>query len=206
MTDREDKELAKIEEFCDADAKVSEWVDVYFNHEDGVGEISKSDLKTYFEGCTAKELSAEARKKLAFSHYGQKQRSRVVKEIWEEKYDEFKKWVKDKYIPEAEASGQKLYHLKGKPESKSEGMVSFFADMTAFAFADEGDYTFENFDLVTSARIASYEGHQKGNWKKEDYQIPISGYNNGVPFAPASFPPDFPEKALNFIRSWSSIH
>lgn len=202
---KELREEQEINDFLDADNRVFEWVDVYFNKEDGISVIEKGDLRTYFEGCGATEPSAESRKKLAFRHYGQKQRSAVMKEIWGDKYDRFKKWVAEEYIPDAEASGLKLFHLKNKPDTKSEGMISFFADMTAFAFSPEDGYTFENFDLVTSTRIASYEKHVQGGWKKEDFQIPIPGYNDDKPFAPASFPPDFPAKALEQIRTWSTL-
>lgn len=203
--DGEDKLNQQIEEFIDADTRVSEWIDVYFNKEDGIPEINKGDLNIFFEGCGAKEPSSEVQKQLSFNHYGQKQRSSVMREIWGDKYSKFKEWIKDEYIPEAENKGVKLFHLKNKPDSKSEGMLSFFADMTALAFASEGGYSFENFDLITSNRMRSYETHIKGGWKKEDFQITISGYNENKPFAPASFPPDFPSRALEKIRTWSNL-
>lgn len=215
MTDREDRELVKIEEFYDADAKVFEWVDVYFNKEDGIGVIEKSDLRTYFEGCGAKEPSDEARKKLAFKHYGNKSRSNSMKEIWGDKYKEFKRFCNE-YVEDYESESGKVLpvvefkHGDGPSTfSKTEGMVSFFADLTALAFAFDDEYVFKNFDYVNNAREKAFRVRsEKSKLTEEDrvkIRITIPGYNNDKAFVPASFPPDFPAKALEKIRTWSTL-
>jgi len=215
MTDREERELVKIEEFYDADTKVSEWVDVYFNKEDGIGEIDKSTLRTYFEGCGATEPRAESRKTLAFKHYGNKSRSKVMREVWGDRYNEFKTFCRE-YVEDYESEiGKTLPAVEFKHEnrpstfSKTEGMMSFFADMTALAFASDDEYAFQNFDEVNHVREqASRIRSEKGKLSEEDrakIRITIPGYNNNKPFVPASFPPDFPTKALEKIRTWSTL-
>lgn len=212
--DTEDRELAKVEEFYDADAHVFTWVDGYIKREEE-GELDKGQLRNFFEYCGAKEPRAELKDKLKFKSYGNKARSKVMKDVWGDHYGEFKDWC-DKYVDEyEEKTGKKLPHIAFKDkdeqgnviatrEVKTEGMRGFFADLTAYAFGSEGDYTFEDLDLVTRARLDSGKAREEGV-KIERFRIKIEGYNKDKEFEPAGFPPDFPEKALNFIRSWSSI-
>lgn len=207
--DQENRLEQRMNEFYDADTHISTWADVYFNKKDGISEIDRSDLRPFFEYCGAKEPSTELRGKLDSKHFGNKSRATVMRDVWGKHYDDMIEFC-NSYVAEYESKGETLPHLKDKPKSKTEGMIGFFTDLTALAFAGEGNYTFEDFDLVTSKRIESFEARKVGSWKKENFQITIKGYNKNeegveVPFAPASFPPDFPEKALSFIRTWSSV-
>ncbi len=127
-----------------------------------------------------------------------------------DKYKEYREFC-NKYIAEyEERTGKELPKVEFKHDdkpstfSKTEGMRGFFADLTAYSFADTNEYKFETLDLVTRARLNNGKAREDGT-KTERFRVTIEGYNKNKSFEPAGFPPDFPEKALSFVRTWSSV-
>ena len=196
--------------FNDAESHVFTWLDLYLQGKQEK-ELNNVELKTLFEFCGATDkIELELREKFAVKHYGNKSRSESMEAVWGGKYKEYREFC-NKYVAEYEERiGKELPKVEFKHDdkpstfSKTEGMRGFFADLTAYAFADTNEYTFETLDLVTRARLNNGKARKEGT-KTERFRITIEGYNKNKSFEPAGFPPDFPEKALGLIKSWSRI-
>lgn len=189
----------------DADTHVSTWLDSYLKGEPE-RELNNVELKTLFEFCGATDkIEPEVRKKFESKHYGNKSRSEAMEAVWGSKYKEYREFCNIYVAEYEERTGKELPKVEFKHDnkpstfSKTEGMRGFFADLTAYAFAEHNsDYTFETLDLVTRARLNNGKAREDGT-KLERFRIKIEGYNKNKEFEPAGFPPDFPEKALSFI-------
>lgn len=209
-----DKEEMLEIAFNDADSHVSTWLDLYLQNEANT-ELNNIELKTLFEFCGATDkIDPELRKKFESKHYGNASRSEAIEAVWGGKYKEYRKFCNE-YVKEYEkTTGKELPKVKitvgvkdGDPPkfTKTSGMKGFFADLTAYAFAEhDSDYPFETLDKVTRARLNNGKAREDGT-KTERFRIKIEGYNKNKEFESAGFPPDFPEKALSFIRTWSSV-
>ncbi len=81
--DSEDRLDQNMNEFYDADTHVSTWADVYFNNKDGISEIDRGDIRTFFEYCGATDkIEPELREKFSAKHYGNKSRSEAMEAVW----------------------------------------------------------------------------------------------------------------------------
>ena len=125
-----------------------------------VGEISSDVLRDVLEDCKAnfKELREKGKKGL--SMINEKKRKLGMKEVWGDKFKEYRDWVETYIIDYETRTGNKLpisinkFDIKNedrKPsERKDKGMLNFFVDITAYA---SGDLSFVDFKELLQVRL-----------------------------------------------------
>ncbi len=166
-------------------------------------EIHQPDLRSVLESFGANfNLSETERESLR--GYSEKQRSKGVKAVWGNKYDSYNQWTK-KYVQEYEQqTGQVLPSLQRQTNSpspkepshrKNSGMKQFLNDLTCFA---AGELSSENFALYTETRIKN--GIAWSESRKND-RVKISVPTSSKPILIGSFPPDFPQKAFDWLKN-----
>lgn len=158
-------------------------------------------FREYFEslGFDFGWLSLEDLEKL--SGYPASSTGPVVRKIMgEAKKADFEVWVKNWAHIEA------LPHLEPKEgeerdkKSNFEGLKGLFYDLVAYA---AGAKTPEQLVVTFSARMINGKIRRLGFTKKEyRMHILVVGYNGDKPFAPASFPEDYPSDLLEFLERW----
>ena len=138
------------------------------------------------------EISENARKSLG--RYSNKGKREGLNEVWgKERVDMFKSWAIGEYIPVVEKrAGRELHTLWDKKtetfdDVKHSGMMHFFGELTGFA---AGEITFEKYKRLTEDRL------RKGiKWEFGDRYEPYK------PSPHASFPVDFPVKAIDRLKT-----
>lgn len=85
--------------------------------------------------------------------------------------------------------GNRCFIASFSNERFCDGFVAEYEKEHAVSIPDN-DFSMDDFKLRQEARI-------KGKTK-----IIVEEYNKNKPFAPASFPPEFPQKAWEFMKSW----
>jgi len=201
---------------------VDEWVD-YLTEIGLAKELDRASLRTVLEECGADfEIADEARESLHSNHYSANVCRKGVAAIWGDQYDEFVSWTKEyvktfeaqkgKNMPELEKRGRKI----GK---KFIGLVGLIEELTAYAAGDDESYPFGTFFVRMSQRALNGKvRYELGLTKREfHFHLIVPGYNTikyefigqegdvregELPFAPASFPPEFPKLAWEHIKSW----
>lgn len=158
-----------------------------------VATIEPELVRGVLESCGAnfENLTEEQRKSLrGYSNYAKKAGMDVV---WGAKKEVFKKWVIDEYIPYVEKkAGRELHTLWDKKTEtydniKHSGMLQFLGELTAFA---AGEMPMAEYRRLTEDRIS------KG--KKWEYGDRYEPYK---PSPHASFPVDFPRKAIDRLNA-----
>lgn len=155
-------------------------------------EVTPEILKSVLENIGANfenELKLEPLRK-----YSNLNKRPGLDAVWGKKrIDVYKKWVKDIYIPQHEQKTGKtlptLYDKKTKTfdNIKHAGMMQYLGELTAYA---AGKIDFENYKRLTEDRI------KKGKvWaeKREN--------DSYTPSPHASFPPEFPIDAWDYLKS-----
>lgn len=158
-----------------------------------VEDIEPSVIRFVLEGVGANfEIGEDARESLA--KYSNKGKRRGLEAVWgSTKMDTFKNWVLTEYIPYIEkAAGRELHTLFDKDtqtfdDVKHSGMMQFLGELTAYA---SGAMSFEKYQRITENRYAKGKKWQYGN-REEIY----------VPSKNASFPVDFPRKAIDRLNA-----
>ncbi len=159
-----------------------------------VKDIDTQLLKSVLEpmGANFENLTESDRKSL--QKYSNKGKRQGLEAVWgKEKVDIFKGWVIDEYIPYIEKKvGRELHTLWDKKTGtydniKHSGMMQFFGELTAFA---AGEMPVVDYRRLTEDRI------RKG--KKWEYGDRYEPYK---PSKHASFPVDFPRKAIDRLSA-----
>lgn len=177
-------------------------------------ELDRQVLKDVFESMGVERNVPEELRVLLFSqHYPNPSRSTAIKHIWKERKKEFADFCKPL------SQSQVVFQESGNVEV-SPGMRGFFADLTSLAYTSEEEFSMGDFVARTTARAINGMFREKGSTKFTNrMHIRVKGYNQAgvqyrtgpnkdivqdeeVPFAPASFPPDFPVKAWEFMKTW----
>jgi hypothetical protein len=140
-------------------AMITDWIK-NISETQKVEKISASYLREVLEsyGANFENLSEENKKNL--SMYAEKNRIKGMEVVWGEKFDDYKNWINETYIPDYEnRTGKELPKMVNvfdpkNPERKASkrkdmGMISFFGDLTGYA---SGNLNFENFELLMKAR------------------------------------------------------
>jgi hypothetical protein len=176
--------------FEEKQAEVTDWV-ARIGNEGIVSEINPQLVKEVLEGLGAKgEISEVAKESLA--SYSNLKKRPGLDEAWgREKVDAYKNWVKSVFIPQYEQKVGKELHTLWDPKTetfdniKHSGMMQFFGELTAFA---EGVLPMEEYRRLTEDRVRKGREFESG-----DPSVPY------IPSPHASYPPEFPSKALNFL-------
>ena len=155
-----------------------------------VTHISAEDLKTFFEnlGVDFGQLTEEQILQLA--KYSNKYKGPVVTVlIGEERKLQFREWVKSR----AEMYGWS--HLSGdKNKSNHEGFTALFYESIAYA---AGAYDWSTFSMRTECRV--FNGRLRlGRATGDRRKIFVPGHSS-KPFAPASFPPQYPMELFMYL-------
>jgi hypothetical protein len=176
-------------------AEVTQWVKT-IGERGRVVDIDPKLVLGVLEGLgAAKEISEEAKKSLA--RYSNLNKRPGLNAVWgKERVDAFKEWVKGDLIPQYEQRVGKELHTLWDPKAetfdnvKHSGMMQFLGELTAFA---EGVMPLDEYRRLTQNRV--------GKGIKFEFGDPYEPYK---PSKNASFPPEFPLKALNFLISSKS--
>lgn len=161
------------------------------NENGRVGDIDSNVVRFVLEAAGANfEISESAKESL--SKYSNKSKRDGLNEVWgSDKVDDFKFWVINEYIPYIEkAAGRELHTLwDGKvfDDVKHSGMMQFLGELTAFA---AGVMPIDKYRRITENRYFKGKKWQYGD--REEIYIPSKN---------ASFPVDFPQKAISKISS-----
>lgn len=141
------------------------------------------------------EISEEAMKPL--SQPTNKYRRPGLDAVWgKDKVDAFKAWIIEEFIPGCELrSGRELHTLYDSEtqtydNNNHSGMMQFFGELTSYA---SGKMTVEKYKSKSRVRIT------KGI-KQEYGDVPKPYIPKGI----SSFPPEFPQAALNYLSDHKS--
>lgn len=204
----EDEEERIEAGYNDALMRINIWVSGVTGPE-GVAplELSREDLAVVFREWGAKPdvLTLGDKEKLGARHYSTPARAPAMKAVWgEEKYKTFKHWCEAYGIDYETRTGHTLAAVtfqETKMVSKTEGMKGFFMDLTALAFTTKAEFPYEEFVRRTEARFRNGEIAANGEDKRLRQEIVVHGYNDDKEFAPAGFPPEFPEKMFDYLKA-----
>ena len=126
--------------------------------------------------------------------YSNKGKRQGLDAVWgKDKVDTFKKWAIEEYIPYVEGRAHRELHTLWDSDTetydniKHSGMMQFLGELTAFA---AGEMPMSEYRRLTEDRI------NKG--KKWEYGDRYEPYK---PSKHASFPTDFPRKAIDRLRA-----
>jgi hypothetical protein len=143
-------------------------------------------------GANFENLTEAERKSLR--KYSNKGKRVGLHTVWgKDKVDTFKKWAIEEYIPFVEKRAGRELHTLWDPKTetydniKHSGMMQFLGELTAFA---AGELPLEEYKRLTEDRI------KKG--KKWEYGDRYEPYK---PSKHASFPVDFPHKAMDWLSA-----
>lgn len=194
-------------EFIESELKISFWLGELSTGE-VIHQLDRADLKRVFDKFGADEKKAlQQQRLLGRTHYSNSVRSKAIKLIWDIRYKLYREFC-EKFVRDYELS-----HLKDLPEvtfpsgrkSKTEGMRGFLADMTSFAYAREGEYSYSDLKQRLIAQVENGKLIEAGVYEKSaKRRIIIYGYNDDKPFTPASYPHEFPEEAWDFMKHWEN--
>jgi hypothetical protein len=179
------------------------WISTLSKGEEGK-EISRDEVKNILESCGA-DLNIDEEKKEKLRGYSEKKRVEVMGTVWgNEKFEAYKNWIKEYIVEYEEKTDIELPVLVKQKDSKSKkpssrrknsGMVQFLGDLTSYA---SGAIDFNEFEECIGAR--SYNGLAWKEGRKEErrkIKVPTSEKK----IRPASFPPEFPKAAFEFLSS-----
>ncbi len=187
-------------------AEVRRWID-YFSAEGSVGILNREIIKVTLADLGANFETLDEAGKRSLAGYSNRAKHLGMEQVWGSRGQEFRTWS-ERWARQYELEeGVELHKIVFKNKktgkrriSKTEGMRQFFGEITSYA---AGCLSF--FDLGKRLR-ARWQNFGKPEDKRE--KITVSGYNlskksaKEKPFAPASFPPEFPTDAWDEIVSW----
>lgn len=139
------------------------------------------------------EISDQAKGSLG--RYSNRNKQKGLQEVWGEKAAEFKKWVKEEYIPQYEAEVGREFPTLYDPKTgqldniKHSGMMQFFGELAAFA---AGEKTFPDYK-----RLTEHRADRGRRWRNNDPEHPFVLDEPNAPFSP-----EFPSAAWQKIKSW----
>jgi len=177
-------------------AEVTDWINK-IGEEGKVTDIDSRLVRGVLEGLGASpEISEEAKKSLSkYSNLGKRS---GLDAVWgKEKVDAFKEWAKGDFIPQYEGKIGRELHTLWDPKTetfdniKHSGMMQFLGELTAFA---EGVMPIEEYRRLTEDRIRKGMKFEKGD--------PYEPYK---PSSHSAIPPEFPQKALNYLVDHKSV-
>lgn len=201
----------KSKELEQATSVVDEWVKK-LSETFMAGELDRSALRQVLESLGANpEISEDERRKFHGDSYSNAQRSPAMKAVWENRYGEFVEFTKSFSVSEVKFK-------KTGNKDKIAGMKQLLGELTAYAFTTEEEFSQGDFMARITARAINGKFRQvEITHRTSRMFIKVSGYNmvnyvfygqegdkrtGEMPFAPASFPPEFPQQAWNFMKSW----
>ncbi len=165
--------------------------------------ISPEIVKSYLESCGA-DFDISPENKTALGKYSENAKSDGMKAVWGEKWDQYKEWVSETYIPEHEAETKinfpRLHKQKDstsdKPDTnrKNSGMYQFLCELTGFAIKAK---SYEKFKKYTEIRIRNGTAWEEGR-KSERVKI-ATPTSKKREILIGSYPKDFPKKAIEFL-------
>jgi hypothetical protein len=195
-------ERSQLTDIVHQQAAVMDWI-IDISKIGQFKEIHQPDLRSVLESFGANFNLSETEKE-SLKGYSEKQRSKGVKAVWGNKYDSYNQWTKN-YIQEYEQQTGKilpsLVRQSNSPSSKepsrrkNSGMKQFLNDLTCFA---AGELSSENFALYTETRIKNGIAWSEGR-KNDRVRIPVP--NSTKPILVGSFPPEFPQKAFDWLKN-----
>lgn len=193
-------------------AAVEAWVQV-LTIEGKVGPISQELMAAALTDLGANFENLDEEGKQSLSHYSNKGKHLGMEQVWGQKRQEFRDWC-DEWVGDYEQrTGTILPKIVftdedsgAKRPSKTEGMRQFFGEITAYSV---GILEFSDFRARLEARLHNFGRSGKITTDEGGrIKIVVPGYNldekthKEIPFAPASFPPDFPVAAWEKMSSW----
>jgi hypothetical protein len=185
----EDFDKAEID--ATAEVSIRHWI----NHFSETGEIKPLEaslLRPLLEAHGADFEKLDGAGYASLSGYSNNAKHLGMKQVWGGRRLEFKTWCEE-WVNEYEKTHKTLMPVKfGDKPSKTEGMRQFLGELTAFAARQ---LEFEEFKKRQEARHFNF---RKPKADRVRITIPIQK----KPFAPASFPPEFPIAAWAEISSW----
>lgn len=187
------EKLKFIESIESKTAIVGKWVK-NIGERQKVGEIPLGilrDVLTHY-GANLENLTEGDKKSL--QGYSEKDKGLGVRAVWGDDFvNEYKDWTKD-FIEEYESklSNRKLPELKPSGR-KNSGMMQFLFELTALASGEMPSKTFKEY---TEARVTNGKLWAE-NRSRERIRIKVPTADE--PILLLSFPPEFPEKAWEWI-------
>ena len=165
-----------------------------------VRELDAAVLRAVLEAHGANFDNLDGQGYLSLSGYSNKIKHLGMEQVWGANRGKFRKWCEE-WVSEYEKTHDSLKAVKftGRP-SKTEGMRQFLGQLTSYA---GGRLEFDDLKEDFEKRYRNF-GKPKGQGER----LLIPGYNisektgEEKPFAPASFPPEFPISAWAEIVSW----
>lgn len=191
---------------------VDEWIST-FSERGELGQIDIMLLKGVLESFSANFENLDEEGRGSLSKYSNKGKHLGIGQVWGARRAEFKTWTEEWVKDYEQGTGRELPKIVFTDEetgekrpSKTEGMRQFLGEVTAYA---AGCMDFPSLAMRLGARHYNF-GKPKDKLEEEGgrLKITIPGYNlseetgKEIPFAPASFPPEFPKAAWERIKSW----
>lgn len=134
-----------------------------------------------------------------------------MKAVWGDRYKLF--WEFCDTNPQAPITFKKTGNI-----DRTAGMRQYFGELTALAYTSEEEFSTGDFITRITAQAINGRLRERGlTGKYNRMLIRVGGYNTinysfkgkpddkregPLPFAPASFPPEFPKKAWEFMKTW----
>jgi len=184
-------------------AMVFDWV-ANISEKQEVGEMPREILKEVEKSFGANFEIGEVAKE-SLKGYSEKQVFEGMKEVWGEKYEEYKKWINEDFIPNYEKQiGKELPALVKQKDStsltlpsgrKDSGMKQFLIVLTRKAAGTISDEDFKS-DIET--RIKNGVAWSEG---RKDDRVRIKVPTAEKPILIGSFPKEFPVKAFEWLKN-----
>lgn len=174
-----------------------------------VGKLDRDVLRSVFESLGANFEIGELRNSFFRESYSNKQRSEAMKVVWGENYQNYKDWC-DAFVEDYEKTKEttlpRIVFPKTGTVDKTSGLRQLFGELTAYAVTEDAEFSFQDLKQRLEAQAMNGRLWSAGVKEKVDrIKIEVNDYNNGRPFAPASFPPGFVAEAWNFLQTWGSL-
>lgn len=177
-------------------ALVDEWV-VEFSRSNELKEIDRGFLRDVLEVYGARWEMVESKRE-SLGKYTNKGRAPAMRIIWGDRFEEYKKWTREYVSSYEEKTGSTLPALK--PSGiKTSGMIQFFGEITALAGLTENELPFQLIRQKLETRARNGRAWVEG--RKQD-RVRIRVPKSEKPILLSSFPPEFPNKAWEKIKSW----
>lgn len=178
-------------------------------------ELDRKVLRDVFESMGANfNIGSELQEKFGRIHYDNSIKSDSVKAVLGSRYKEF--W----YFCKTIAPEKGIVYKESGNKDTTAGLRHFLIELVTYAATTEEE--FSSADFITRVTGQAVNGKLReifGGVLKLEHRmaIRVNGYNTihftfddkpeelregPLPFAPASFPPDFPNQAWEFMKTW----
>lgn len=177
-------------------ALVDEWV-VEFSQSNELKEIDRRILRDVLEVYGARWETVES-KRGSLGKSTNEGRAPAMRVTWGDRFEEYKKWTREYVSSYEKKTGSTLPALK--PSGiKTSGMIQFFGEITALAGLTENELPFQLIKQKLETRARN--GRASAEGRKQD-RVKIRVPTSEKPILLSSFPPEFPNKAWEKIKSW----